>query len=114
MHRLKSVYAMRFHLRHLTSGHLFKRPYDSRPILTEDHLYRSCGYTLEKPGRDTASSSRAEDWEWSSFRTSARLAPRRAATSPVSRSTGLLQLDAAPDRLDVLRAYVRENGADPR
>ena len=46
MQRLKGVYAMRFHRRHHTSGHLFKRPYDSRPILTEEQLHRSCGYTL--------------------------------------------------------------------
>ena len=51
MQRLKGMYAMRFHRRHLTSGHLFKRPYDSRPILTDDHLHRSCGYTLQKPGQ---------------------------------------------------------------
>ena len=52
--------------------------------------------------------------EWSSFRTSARLAPaprRHLTCQPFDR---LLQLDAAPDRHDVLRAYVRENGAGPR
>ena len=31
MQRLKGLYAVHFHRRHHTSGHLFKRPYDSRP-----------------------------------------------------------------------------------
>ena len=65
---------MRFHRRHLTLGHLFKRPYDSRPILTEEHLHRACGYTLRNPVRH-GFVERAEEWEWSSFRASARLAP---------------------------------------
>jgi REP element-mobilizing transposase RayT len=113
MQRLKGVYAMRFHRRHLTSGHLFKRPYDSRPILTDDHLHRSCGYTLRNPVRH-GFVERAEDWEWSSFRTSARLAPaprRHLTCEPFDR---LLRLGATPDRQDVLRAYVRENDVDPR
>src|SRR4051812_26093654 len=46
MQRLKSIYAFQFHRRHRTSGHLFKRPYDSRPIVTEEHLHRACSYTL--------------------------------------------------------------------
>ena len=88
----QGVYAMRFHRRHHTSGHLFKRPYDSRPILTHDHLYRSCGYTLRNAVRH-GFVERAEDWEWSSFRTTARLAPaprRHLACEPFDR---LLQLD---------------------
>ena len=104
---------MRFHRRHHTSGVLFKRPYDSRPIVTEEQLYRSCGYTLRNAARH-GFVERAEDWEWSSFRTTARLAPaprRHLACEPFDR---LLQLDAATDRLDVMRAFVRENDVDPR
>jgi hypothetical protein len=107
MHRLKSVYAMRFHRRHLTVGALFQRPYDSRPIVTEEHLHRACGYTLRNPVRH-GFVERAEDWEWSSFRASARLAPParpNLACEPFDRMLGLAT-DGRP--LDTLRAYVRE------
>jgi REP element-mobilizing transposase RayT len=113
MHRLKCVYATRFHRRHHTTGPLFKRPYHSRPIITEEQLHRSCGYTLRNATRH-GFVERAEDWEWSSFRSTARLAPaprRHLACEPFDR---LLQLDAATDRVDVMRAYVRENDVEPR
>ena len=113
MQRLKSVYAMRFHRRHHTSGTLFKRPYHSRPIVTEEQLYRSCGYTLRNAVRH-GFVARAEDWEWGSFRTTARLAPaprRHLACEPFDR---LLQLDGTTAPLDVMRAFVRENDVDPR
>ena len=107
MQRLKSLYAMRFHRRHLTSGHLFKRSYDSRPILTQEHLHRACGYTLRNAARH-GFVERAEDWEWSSFQVSARLAPSprpHLACRPFDR---LLELDTEADALPTLRAYVRE------
>ena len=113
MQRLKGVYAMRFHRRHLTSGHLFKRPYDSRPILTDDHLHRSCGYTLRNPVRH-GFVERAEDWEWSSFRSTARLAPAPRPHLACETFVRLLQLDTATDRLQVMRAFVRENDVNPR
>ena len=105
--RLKSLYAMRFHRRHQTSGHLFKRPYDSRAILTEEHLHRACGYTLRNAVRH-GFVERAEDWEWSSFRTVARLAPpprRHLACEAFGR---LVPLAASDEPLAVMRAYVRE------
>ena len=112
MQWLKSVYAMRFHRRHLTLGHLFKRPYDSRPILTEEHLHRSCGYTLQQPGQPRLRRARrglgVEQLPHVGAPRS-RAAPHLAC-EPFDR---LLQLDdSADDRL--LRAYVRENDADPR
>jgi len=100
MQRLKSVYAMRFHRRHHTRGHLFKRPYDSRPILRNAVRH---GFV-----------ERAEDWEWSSFRTVARLAPpprRHLTCEPFVR---LMELTRSSERLAVVRAYVRENDVDPR
>jgi putative transposase len=51
MQRLKGLYATRFHRRHHTRGHLFKRPYDSRPLRTTEHLHRSCGYVLRNATR---------------------------------------------------------------
>src|SRR4051794_19924428 len=103
MQRLKGVYAMRIHRRYHTSGHLFKRPYDSRPILTDDHLHRSCGYTLRNPVRH-GFVERAEDWEWSSFRATARLAPAPRRHLACEAFERLLRLDSVPDRIDDMRA----------
>lgn len=108
MQRLKGVYAMRFHLRHHTHGHLFKRPYDSRPILTEEQLFRSCGYTLRNPARH-GFVERSEDWEWSSFRTSARLVPAPRPHLSCKPFERLLHLDGTTKRIEVMRAFVREN-----
>jgi putative transposase len=113
MQWLKSVYAMRFHQRHHTSGALFKRPYDSRPIVNVEQLHRSCGYTLRNPVRH-GFVDRAEDWEWSSFRTSARLGPpprRHLRCEPFAR---LLQIAEEPAPASILRAYVREHDLRPQ
>ena len=79
MHVSRACTRCDFHRRHHTSGALFKRPYDSRPIVTEEQLYRSCGYTLRNAARH-GFVERAEDWEWSSFRATAGLAPARVVT----------------------------------
>ena len=57
---------------------------------------------------------RAEDWEWGSFRTTARLAPpprRHLACGPFE---NLLHLEGTSERLDIMRAFVRENDVEPR
>jgi putative transposase len=107
MQRLKSIYAMRFHRRHHTRGHLFERPYDSRPILTEEHLHRSCGYVLRNATRH-GFVDRAEDWEWSSFRTVARLDPPPRPHLVCKPFERMLGLGPGVERLAVMRAYVRE------
>lgn len=107
MQRLKGVYAMRFHGRHHTSGHLFKRPYHSRPILTPEHLHRGCGYTLRNPARHGLV-DRAEDWEWSSFRTVAGLAPPPRSHLGCEPFVEMLGLRETTERLAVMRAYVRD------
>lgn len=111
MQRLKSLYAMRFHRRHHTSGHLFRRPYDSRAILTGEHLHRACGYTLRNPVRH-GFVERAEDWEWSSFRTVARLAPPPRAHLACEAFGRLLPLADGDEALAVMRAYVRETALE--
>ena len=107
MQWLKSVYVMRYHRRHDTLGHLFQRPYDSRPILTEEHLHRACGYTLRNPVRH-GFVDRAEEWEWSSFRSSARLAPPARPNLACRAFDRLLALTADEKPLETMRAYVRE------
>jgi REP element-mobilizing transposase RayT len=111
MQRLKSIYAVRFHRRHHTRGHLFKRPYDSRPILTVEQLHRSCGYVLRNATRH-GFVDRTEEWEWSSFRTVARLVPpprRHLGCEPFDR---LMQLSDGTERLAIMRAYVRETAGE--
>ena len=107
MQRLKGVYAMRFHRRHHTSGHLFKRPYHSRPILTVEHLHRGCGYTLRNAVRHGLV-SRSEEWEWSSFRTVAGLASPPRPHLECRPFLQLLGLDETTERLTVMRSYTRD------
>lgn len=107
MQRLKGVYAMRFHGRHHTNGHLFKRPYHSRPLVTTEHLHRSCGYTLRNPVRHGLA-ERAEEWEWSSFRAVAGLAPPPRPHLGCEPFLQLLGLRETAERLAVMRAYVRD------
>jgi putative transposase len=111
MQRLKSLYAMRFHRRHHTRGHLFKRPYNSRPILTAEHLHRSCGYVLRNASRH-GFVDRVEDWEWSSFRTVARLDPPPRPHLTCRAFERMMELNAGTDYLAVMRAYVREDAGE--
>ena len=111
MQRLKSVYAMRFHRRHHTQGHLFKRPYDSRPILTAEHLHRACGYVLRNATWH-GFVDRAEDWEWSSFRTVARLDPPPRPHLDCVPFERMMRLTVGTDSLVVMRAYVRESAGE--
>jgi REP element-mobilizing transposase RayT len=113
MQRLKSLYAMRFHRRHQTRGHLFQRPYDSRPILTAEHLHRACGYVLRNPTRH-GFVDRAEEWEWSSYRAVARLDPPPRPHLHCVPFVQMMDLTTVSDALDVMRAYTRETGAEPR
>ena len=111
MQRLKFIYAKRFHRRHHTSGHLFKRPYHSRPIITAEHLHRACGYTLRNATRH-GFVDRSEDWEWSSFRTVAGLdAPPRPHLG-CEPFVQLLGLTTGSDHAAVLRAYVKETTSE--
>ena len=111
MQRLKSLYAMRFHRRHHTRGHLFKRPYDSQPILTVEHLHRSCGYVLRNATRH-GFVDRAEDWEWSSFRTAARLDPPPRPHLRCEPFERMMEVTAATDHLTVMRTYVRADATE--
>src|SRR5436190_2070770 len=66
-----------------------------------------CRYTLRNPFRH-GFVERAEEWEWSSFRVSARLSPaprRHLVCEPFDR---LLELDTEQYPLPTLRAYVLE------
>ena len=81
--------------------------YDSRPILTQEHLDRSCGYVLRNATRHGLV-DRAEDWEWSSFRTVARLDPPPRPHLVCKPFERMLGLGAGVERLAVMRAYVRE------
>lgn len=107
MQRLKGLFAMRFHRRHHTSGHLFERPYHSRPIVTLEHLHRGCGYTLRNPVRHGLA-PRSEEWEWSSFRTVAGLDPPPRPHLHCLPFVRLAGLDETVERLTVMRSYARD------
>jgi REP element-mobilizing transposase RayT len=76
MQWLKSTYAVAFNVTHGRRGHLFQRPYTSRPILTTEHLYEAIGYVHRNPSR-AGLVGRPVDWEWSSARSFAGFEPPR-------------------------------------
>ncbi len=108
MQRLKGVYAIRFHRRHHTHGHHFKRPYHSRPITTDEQLHRACRYTMRNAVWH-GFVERIDEWEWSSFRTVAGLGPPPRANLHCEQFVRLMDLRSAEDRFALLRAYLHED-----
>jgi REP element-mobilizing transposase RayT len=78
MQKLKAAYAVAFNRTHGRRGHLFQRPYTTRPIVTSEHLYEAIGYVHDNPVRAGLAGSPV-DWEWSSARVYAGLEPPRRA-----------------------------------
>ena len=114
MQRLKGLYAVRFHRRHHTSGHLFKRPYDCRSIATMEHLHGACSYTLRTPRgtppntrQGVTSGSRASDPP----RDSKRRHPRSHMWQPLDRllhlGEGTASVDAPTPRSASMRVLAR-------
>jgi REP element-mobilizing transposase RayT len=74
MRRINGAYTQRYNARHDRVGHVFQGRYKALPILTEQHLFGACRYVVRNPLRAGLVQDPAE-WEWSSFRASALLAP---------------------------------------
>lgn len=74
MRRIDGCYTQRYNARHERVGHVFQGRYKALPILTEQHLFGACRYIVRNPLRAGLAQDPAE-WEWSSFRASALLAP---------------------------------------
>jgi len=74
MRRINGAYSQRYNARHERVGHVFQGRYKALPILTEQHLFGACRYIVRNPVRAGLVSDPA-DWEWSSYRASALLAP---------------------------------------
>lgn len=74
MQWLKSMYAVAFNRTHGRRGHLFQRPYTSRPIVTTEHLFEAITYVHRNPSR-AGLVGRPVDWEWSSARVFAGIEP---------------------------------------
>lgn len=74
MHRLNWLYALRFNERHGHVGHLFESRFHSRPIETTEHLLNALVYVVLNPVLAGFCDDPA-DWQWSSFRSTARLEP---------------------------------------
>jgi REP element-mobilizing transposase RayT len=72
MQWLLSGYSRQTNLRHDRTMHLFRQPFSSRLILTDDHLRESCRYTVLNPVRAGLCTGPA-DWHWSSYRATAGL-----------------------------------------
>ncbi|MHB8107511.1 MAG: transposase [Candidatus Cryosericum sp.] len=74
MRHINGAYTQRYNARHERVGHVFQGRYKALPILTEQHLFGACRYIVRNPLRAGLVQDPAE-WEWSSFRASALLAP---------------------------------------
>lgn len=74
MHRLNGLYARRFNERHGYVGHLFEARYSSTLIASEKHFLDAIRYVALNPVTAGLCDDPA-DWEWSSFRATAGLAP---------------------------------------
>jgi len=74
MRRIDGAYTQRYNSRYQRVGHVFQGRYKALPILTEQHLFGACRYIVRNPLRAGLVQDPAE-WEWSSYRASALLAP---------------------------------------
>ncbi len=74
MCRLNGQYARGFNRRHGRRGHLFEQRYHAVLINREAHLLEACRYIVLNPVR-AALCEAADEWKWSSFRSTAGLVP---------------------------------------
>jgi REP element-mobilizing transposase RayT len=102
----KSVYAQKFNWRHGHEGHLFQGRYFSRKIKDDDDLIAAAVYVLRNP-LEAGACEVAEQWRWSSYRTSMGA---RNAVIPVSS----LVRDVLDPRPEVARRMLRELVHAPR
>jgi REP-associated tyrosine transposase len=70
MQRLLGDYARAFNSRHSRNGHVFRRPYYSRRIVEEQHLYATMLYVVLNPVVAGLCAHPAE-WTWCSYRQTA-------------------------------------------
>lgn len=68
--QLTGGHAHAFNGRHGLDGHLFRRPYYSRPVDRESHLVSACVYVVLNPVRAGLCDHPA-DWRWCSYRETA-------------------------------------------
>jgi REP element-mobilizing transposase RayT len=74
MRRINGAYTQRYNARYERVGHVFQGRYKALPLLTEQHLLGACRYIVRNPLRAGLVKDPAE-WQWSSYRASAQLAP---------------------------------------
>jgi putative transposase len=75
MQRLLAHYAREHNARAGRRGHLFERRYLDRLVETEEHLITTARYVARNPV-EAGLCDRPSDWQWSSHRATAGLAPR--------------------------------------
>jgi REP element-mobilizing transposase RayT len=74
MRRINGAYTQRYNARYERVGHVFQGRYKALPLLTDQHLLGACRYIVRNPLRAGLVKDPAE-WQWSSYRASAQLAP---------------------------------------
>ena len=110
MHYLDSVYAQRFNTIQDRVGHLFQNRFGAQLIERDPYLIAVIRYTLINPVRARMVDT-PDQWEWSSFRATAGLAPPHKAltTDWVLSQFGEVRKKAQRDFI----AYVMEGVGEP-
>jgi REP-associated tyrosine transposase len=104
MHYLTSQYGRDFNARHGRIGYLVRSRYWSVRIKTNEQLLAAFRYVARNP-LEAGLCERAEDWRWSSFATSCRLAN---AYPFVDATVVLSQFGSSPAAaVSALREFVR-------
>ncbi len=87
MRTLLGGHARAFNSRHNVDGHVFRRPYYSRRVLTEEHLYASAMYVVLNPVA-AGLCAHPSDWAWCSYRQTAFGEPGLVSDDAVLRCFG--------------------------
>lgn len=111
MQRLLGGHAYEFNRQHDRFGHLFAGPYAASEVDSDAYLLEVCVYVVLNPTR-AGFVHAPEDWVWSSYRSSAGLAP-----APSFLYIGLVPTMLAPEQVraqELYRQLVRETAERPR
>lgn len=105
MHALNFRYALQFNGRHRMKGHVFAARYDSRRLVSNEHLLTAYRYVVNNPV-EALFCDVAEAWPWSSYAETIGL---REPSTFVDAARILDCFDGARDlRIAQLRRFVRD------
>jgi REP element-mobilizing transposase RayT len=102
---LNGVYAQWWNTRHSRVGHVLQGRFKAQLLQRGDYFLEACRYVVLNPVA-AGLVNHAEDWNWSSYRSTAGLAPR-----PVLLTTAMI-LGTRPAACRAYRAFIAERISD--